>query len=292
MRKFALFTTLLISLMLACTLPGSSPEPLDLTTPPAPDAGGSIPTTAPSSADAPQATAPDSGGDSGTAPPAEPTAVPSPTSIPSNPVSVQEGLASLNSYLFIVESVSYTNTVSNQNIIHIETQKSEDLDARLTRYLITVPVPGEAPEQTETYLYSIGNQQCSGSDVDGWSFESYTAQEKELQDLLGGMVDILPLIDDPSYVGSESMNGVLSNHFSFQISGVGAESGVDVIANQGDYWLAQDGQYIVRYRLVLETRDVNTEEIVHIEVFMDLTQVNQPLNIAFPQGCLDAQANP
>ena len=59
-------------------------------------------------------------------------------------------------------------------------------------------------------------------------------------------------------------------------------------ANQGDYWLAVDGQYIVKYLLVLETSTDPQTNILHAEVSIELNQVNQPISITFPQGCLDA----
>ena len=57
-------------------------------------------------------------------------------------------------------------------------------------------------------------------------------------------------------------------------------------------WLAADGPldyYHVRYTLVLETSDPNNTDLFHEEISINLTQINQPVYIAFPQGCLDIQ---
>ena len=84
------------------------------------------------------------------------------------------------------------------------------------------------------------------------------------------------------------MNGIPSNHFTFKVSGLGVSSGAQVNANQGDYWLAVDGQFIVKYNLVLETSTDPLTDVLHEEISIDLTQVNQPIDISFPQACLDA----
>ncbi len=271
MRKIALLTAILFALMLACSLPSASETPVVQVASPSDSSQGGSGSTGDTN--------------SGGSVAAAATAVPTPTPIPSDPVSIREGLSSLNSYNFVVETTSYTNTVDTRSIIRVETQHSSDLDATATHYWIYMTADGES-DQTESYLYSIGYNSCSGSDADGWEYSTVTAQEKEMQDILSGMLDLLPLIDDPVYAGAETMNGILSNHFTFQVSGVGAESGVDVLINQGEYWLAQDGQYLVRYTLVLETRDTVTQELMHVDFLIDLNQINQPVSIAFPAGCV------
>jgi hypothetical protein len=282
MRKFAFLISILFILMLACNLPGRSTPPSGQVSPTTPASDGSVAITQPASGDGSTQVA-----DATTvpSPTPTPTLTPTPTPIPSIPVSIQEGLASLNSYSLIIETTSYTTTITDQTSSRIEFNYSQELDAQFTHYVLTVPVEGEEPSQVDSYVYSIGNDQCSGNDADGWEYVSYTAQEKEMQDILIGMADLIPLIDDPVYVESVEINGVMTNHFTFQISGVGAASGVDVTANQGEYWLAQDGQYIIRYSLVLETIDPNTQTLLHTEFFIDLTTINQPIPIAYPAGC-------
>jgi hypothetical protein len=166
-------------------------------------------------------------------------------------------------------------------------QKSKDPDASSTHYVITQSSAGESElNTTDNYSYSIGNATCSGSDADGWDYSETTPQKAEMQNLLGEMIDAIPLIDNPSYDGSETMNGIMTNHFTFQVSGLGLQSGADVIINQGDYWLAQDGQYIVKYSLITETLDATTQTTLHMDVLIELTSINQPVDIAFPAGCM------
>ncbi len=143
------------------------------------------------------------------------------------------------------------------------------------------------PDKTDSNVFQIGNDQCSGS-ADGWTWSTNTPAETEMSDLIKNMIGFTPLIDNPTFVAEETVNGIQSNHFSFKISGLGVKSGADVKTNQGDYWLAVDGQYIVKYTLVVETSMSANSEVLHEEISLDLNQVNQPVNIAFPQGCLDA----
>ena len=103
----------------------------------------------------------------------------------------------------------------------------------------------------ETYV--IGNVTCSGSGED-WTYTEMTAQEKEMLDIYKGMVDVLPLIDNPEFVSEETINGIDANHFTFQVSGIGDSSGSVATVNSGEYWLAKDGNYIVKYHLILEVQ--------------------------------------
>ena len=118
--------------------------------------------------------------------------------------------------------------------------------------------------------------------------DHHTPAEAEMQGLFTSMIGLTPLIEDPVFVAPETVNGIATNHFTFQVSGLGASSGAVVNINQGDYWLAIDGQYIVKYVLIVETSLAADSQIIHEEISIELTQINQPVNIAFPQGCLDA----
>ena len=109
-----------------------------------------------------------------------------------------------------------------------------------------------------------------------------------MKGLITGMIGLTPLIDNPDFVAAETVNGIPSNHFTFKVSGLGASSGAVVNINQGDYWLAVDGQYIVKYILIVETSMAADSEVLHEEISIEMTQINQPVSIAFPQGCLAA----
>ena len=212
---------------------------------------------------------------------------PLPEDVPSVPVGIQAGLASLDSYSLAVESNLSGPTQAEDSHTRIEILKSKDQDAISTHYNINeLSADASEPSTTDSYSYTIGNASCSGSDEDGWDYTESTPQQTEMQKLLAGMLDFLPIFDNPIFVGSETMNGIVTRHFSFQVSGLGVKSGTQATTNQGDYWLAQDGQYIVKYSLVAETQDPATQTVSHMDILIDLTGINQPVDIAFPVGCV------
>jgi hypothetical protein len=207
------------------------------------------------------------------------------SSTSSTPVTILKGLASLDTYFLVIE-INYSGpTQADTSNMRYEIQRSNAQDARSIHQTSTTTSSDSDPNTNESYTYSISNGQCSGNDIDGWTFTENTPQETEMINLMGEIIDFVPLVDNPDLVGSETINGILSDHFSFQVSGLGLQSGAEVTANQGDYWLAKDGHYIVKYNLVTETLDTTTQTILNMEVLIDLTDVNQPVNIIFPTGC-------
>jgi hypothetical protein len=170
----------------------------------------------------------------------------------------------------------------------MEIQRSRDTDASYTHMIITVAdKQGGDPNTSDSNIYRIGNDQCSGSGED-WTWTSLAPNEAEMMDIIKNMLGLTPLIDTPTFVAKETINGISSNHFTFKVSGLGVSSGAVVTANQGDYWLAIDGQYIVKYILILETSMDPQTNVLHEEISIEMNQINQPINITFPQACLDA----
>ena len=207
---------------------------------------------------------------------------------PADPVSISEGLASLNSYKMITKITSIGPNPGNSSTTVIESQRSKEQGASYTHMTQTTVKTGAGDPNTSDYqLYRIGNDQCSNSSGD-WSWMSMAPNEKEMMDVMTNMLNFSPRIDNPTFMAQETVNGIPTNHFTFKISGLGVSSGATVNANQGDYWLAVDGQYIIKYVLVLETSMDPQTDVLHVEITIDLNQINQPVSIAFPQACLDA----
>ena len=206
---------------------------------------------------------------------------------PSQPVSIREGLGSLDSYIIVIEMFFSGPTSWDRSDITVEMQNSDAQDAAFTHYkFITSTEENPEPEEVDSFMYRVGNDQCSGSE-DEWELTIMTPAQREMIDIITEMQDITPLIDNPTFVGSETMNGIPSNHFVFQISGLGLTSGVEVTANEGEYWLAQDGQYIVRYSLVMETRGSPDADILRQEILIDLRSINEPVSVSMPPGCYE-----
>jgi hypothetical protein len=254
-KKMVLILSLLVLLALACNI-SSSPSS---TTP----------------GNAPQG--------SGNPSSSKPGGAPSPI-----PVSINEGLSSLNSYQLTINYKSTGPDPSESSTMLMEMQRSQDQDARYTKLTQTATKKGdEKPSNSESNFYQIGNDECDSSGSD-WTWTTRLPNQTEMNNLVQNMISLTPLIDKPSFVARETVNDIPSNHFTFKVSGIGAKSGAAVNADQGDYWLAVDGQYIVKYNLVLETSMGPSVDVIHQEISIDLTKVNQPVNIAFPQACLAA----
>jgi hypothetical protein len=213
----------------------------------------------------------------------EPT--PTPTPIPSEPISIRQGLASLNSYQFTVHNRASGPTSQDKSETTIETSYSADKQASLI-HSHTVSSSAKEPDvsTSDSTTYQIGNASCSGSEGD-WEYDTQSPMQQEMADVSSQMLDIVPLIDDPTFVGSEEINGIMTHHFKFQVSGFGAQSGAEVTANQGEYWLAEDGQYIVKYVLILELRESPQGNAVREEFSMELKSSNQPVQIVMPAAC-------
>jgi hypothetical protein len=226
----------------------------------------------------------------GNLPSQEPTKGETLTSTPNPvPVSLNEGLASLNSYEMTAAFNSVGPDPAQSNKTSIERQRSNDTNASSTSiHSEVVDAEGGDPKISDSSIYQIGNDQCSGSDAEGWTWTTSTPAEAEMQGLVTGMIGLTPLIDNPVFVAAETVNGIPANHFTFQVPGLGASSGAVVNINQGDYWLAIDGQYIVKYTLIVETSMAADAKVLHEEISIDVDQINQPVSIVFPQSCLDA----
>ena len=204
------------------------------------------------------------------------------------PVSISEGLASLNSYRTVLTFTTSGPNPNNSSTINFESQRSTDKDAQFTHMTSTSIIDGQPGEgDNPSDIYRIGSDQCSGSGGE-WSFGSLISNEAEMRDMVLSMFSFSPAIDNPIFVAPETVNGVSTNHFSFKAKGLGAKSGANVTINQGDYWLALDGQYLVKYSLIAETVVDPKTNIIHTEINFEVKDINQPVEISFPQACLDA----
>jgi hypothetical protein len=206
------------------------------------------------------------------------------------PVSINEGLASLNSYDMTVRFSSVSPDPLDSTSTEIRRQHTSDPDASYTQISVSSSAGGDGPVVTESHIYQIGNDQCVGSDAEGWTWSSSTSVQAEMAGLVTSMIGLTPLIDDPVFVAAETLNGIPTDHFSFKVSGLGVSSGAVVNTNAGNYWLAVDGKYIVKYSLVIDMSTAADAPSHHTEVSIEMTQVNGPVSIAFPAGCLAAAA--
>lgn len=207
----------------------------------------------------------------------------------SKPVGIQDGLGSLDSYRFRIYVNMYDSTGSiNKVESYIERSVVDGNVHQTTSTTSFDPENDDEVSTDTTETYTVGSETCT-SDDDAWDYKKIADDEKELRDIFTGMVDFLPLINDPVFVGEETINGVDTNHFTFKVEGIGDKSGAVANVNNGEYWLAKDGDYIVKYNLALEIQtaaDGSSEaKTGNLEVQLDLTDINQPISISLPNGC-------
>lgn len=205
------------------------------------------------------------------------------------PVSFQEGFGSLDSYKFKVK----IETSGSDGSLSIMDQFVESSVVDENNHSVTTNTSKEAedPEvSTDTIeTFNIGTITCSYSG-DEWEYSEKSIQEKELTDIFSQMVDFAPIISNPIFIGEENINGTATNHFQFSVPGIGDKSGAVATLNQGDYYLAIDGQYLVRYTLNLQIQSApesDTEaEISSMSITYDLFDVNVPIALVKPTECV------
>ena len=218
-----------------------------------------------------------------------PTAAPTATP-PAQPVSLNDEVGSLDSFESAVTFKSTGPDKDQSSSISNTTDYSKDQDARYIQLNGSITTIGKTdPTNIDLQIYRIGNAMCSSSEKNVWDWSNLDPGFTEMLELMQNIIGISPIVDHPTFVATETVNDIPTNHFTFKVSGLGVKSGYEVTANQGDYWLAVDGQYIVKYKLVMETHNGTNKKVLHEEISINMTKINQPVNIAFPAACLKVQ---
>lgn len=223
----------------------------------------------------------------------EPTPTPTPTAIPSLPIGLRQGFAGLNSYRLKINIISNGPTLQDKSHTLYQTDYVMDGDKTLVH---TESTSSSAKDQTENIstsdLYQIGNKSCSvsGSGADREAkLGDVNIQQKEMLDTMTSLQDTVIVAENPQFIGAETVNGIQTNHFKFNVTSLGKKSGAEVTQSAGEYWIAQDGQYLVKYTVILETRSApagNAQaQVMHLEINVDLSYINQPIEISLPADC-------
>lgn len=219
------------------------------------------------------------------------TLVPAPTAIPAKPIGLWEGLSSLDSYRLTIRTTTNGPTSQDQNMMTYVTEVGSDGDSSHI-HSENFSSSEDDPEGSSSASdqYRVGNRTCEiESDDDEVSVTDEDPMVQEMLNTWVKLVDVVPMVQDPVFVGAEELNGIKTNHFTFTVSGLGVESGAEVVSSGGDYWLAQDGQYIVKYSARLEMRNgpagAADTETMSVEFFIELKDVNQEIVITMPTKC-------
>jgi hypothetical protein len=205
------------------------------------------------------------------------------------PVSFQEGIGSLDSYKMKLHILSSDSTGSMTNMDEfVESSVGDENNHSVLSSTSQSPEDTEESKST-TETYNLGLVTCTLSDGE-WTYDKKTAQDKELSDIFSQMIDFVPVIKNPEFIGSENLNGIETNHFTFRVSGIGEKSGTVATTNQGDYWLAVDGEYIVSYTLDLQLQSApessSEAKTSILQVSYDLYDINVPVTITQPVECV------
>jgi hypothetical protein len=211
-------------------------------------------------------------------------------SIPSSPIGLRQGLASLNSYRMTIRMVNNGPTALDKSDSTFFIESGSDGKSTHIKNTSTSSSEKEPEVSTsESDDYVIGNHRCNvpkDSEVDKSDMDPMV---REVADAWYGLLDLTPSVNEPVFIGAEDLNGVKTNHFKFKVGGLGVDSGAEVVTSNGEYWLAQDGQYIVKYIVTIETRsgpagDANTKT-VHSEFSIEVQDINQNIVIEMPPAC-------
>jgi hypothetical protein len=224
----------------------------------------------------------------------EPTATtaPTPTQAPALPVGLRQGLASLNSYR--MQTTIVTTGPGPQDLSRETTEIAYNADGDRTHThmeILSSSADDPNSEADTSDMYLIGDQQCSLPPEDEGESPLTTIDpiQQEMSDALSDLVDFVISVKDPELVGEETVNGVATRHYRFNVAALGQTSGAEVTQSAGEYWTAVDGNYLVKYSLILETRsapqDSSEAEVMRAEFSLDLSEINQPVSIEMPAEC-------
>jgi|GEM_PF-1877842 len=292
-RKSFLITAGLAMLVLAsmaCALPFSEPAPVDQQQ----AVEQTLAARQPGAAETPAAKAPAPTAKAKNPAQPSPTPIPptpKPAALPALPVGMRQGLASLNSYQIIFSQVYEGPSSQDKVQMTNETRYNKDGErshVRLSNLSSTKDEPSD--EVNTSDRYQIGSKVCTLPVDEGESALSDSdPQAEEMASTLAGLVDMSLYVEDPILVGEETLNGVKTRHYTFKVGGLGKKSGAEVIQSSGEYWIAADGLYLVKYQATLETRsapqDSSDARLMRAVITYELTMINQPVVIEMPAEC-------
>jgi hypothetical protein len=150
--------------------------------------------------------------------------------------------------------------------------------------------PEVSTEASETYL--VGGKSCSVDLNDPESSsesETISPAADAMSDAMLYFFDLVVFAENPVSAGAETVNGIPSRHYTFEVFGLNCITGAEVTQSQGEYWIAEEGDYLVKYSAVLETRtgppgDASAE-VVYLKVEIEMSDVDTDITIVLPAQC-------
>lgn len=202
---------------------------------------------------------------------------------------ILQGLASLDSYQWSLTA----STVGPAALDRSDMVGSGAVDTAADashQQMTTTDTSADDPEPSTgvTESWTTSETTCN-FDGEEYSVEARNPFEADLGSVLSGVFDIVVPAGNAQLVGTEQVAGVDAKHYTFTIEGLGAGSGAQVDANSGEVWVATDGGYLVKYVVNAAMRSGPaadaTAEQYSIALTLELTSVNQPVDVTPPAGC-------
>lgn len=211
---------------------------------------------------------------------------------PEPPLGLNEGLSSLNSYTYSLQIIANGPTAQDRNETRVTTS-TDSVNERTVTRMESFSSSADDPQgsTSSTSNYRVGNVTCmvDESGEGEAETEDYSPAAKEMLNILSGLWDVHFKTGEAVFVSTETINGVNCDHFTFSVGGLGKTSGAEVTQSTGEYWSAVDGNYLVKYDVVLETRNAPessaSAEVLRSEVHYLLSDINTPLSIELPAQC-------
>lgn len=206
------------------------------------------------------------------------------------PVSINQGLASLDSYQMTLTIDTFDSVALERSVTTFVVAHDRDADASYNRTETRVATgDGDVLSEEVQEQYIIGNQSCTVAEGAA-EFTTMSDTARVILELMSQVVDFNPLIENPVYVGQEDVNGVSARTYTFEVRSLGAASEAEATRADGSYAIAVDGDFLVRYRLDLELRtgpEGDPEAEYSVSAYdLSLEEINQPVEIEFPAECL------
>jgi len=216
---------------------------------------------------------------------------------PTTPIGINKGLSSLNSYTYSLQIITSGPTPQDKNDILIITSFTSNGDNSKTQN-ISVSSSAEDPVESRSTStsYRVGNVNCTIDESGESSAEvdDFSPAEKEILNIVMNLSDSVINVENPKKAGVETVSGVSCNHYTFNVAGLGKTSGAEVTQSQGEYWAAVDGNYLVKYDVVLEIRNAPESsanaEVLRSEIHFLLSEINAAFTIDLPAECSQPEA--
>jgi hypothetical protein len=204
-------------------------------------------------------------------------------------VPILQGMASLDSYEWTLQAKSVGPTAADSSEITANGMSDRAGNTSYQKQSTTTSSADDPTPSTNVNEYWRLAQSVCQFDGEEYTTDARSPFEIDLGNVISGVFDIVIPSGDAKLLGEEEVAGVPARHYSFVIKGLGTASGTQVDANEGQLWVAKDGDYMVKYQVTAAMRtapsSVAEAEQTSIDLKLELTSVNQPVSVTAPPGC-------